>query len=358
MARAHDADDIAIIGWSVSPMVRNTDKTEVQMLLEVITDAVADAGITRKEVDFTCAGSCDYVAGQAFSFVQNIDAIGAWPPKRDSHVEMDGAWALYEAWVRLQFDDIGVALAMGSGRSSTADPTLIYPMEMDPFYLAPLGADATSFAALQARALIDAGKVTEAQMAEIAARCRRDAKANDRAQVAGDFDPQALLTADYVRAPLRRHDLPPITDGACAVVIARADKARELCEHPIWITGFAHYSELHNPGMRDLTTSRSTTLAAKAAGVVEPPVDAAEIQAASTLEEPVLVEALGVSADTVVNPSGGPLAANPIMATGLVRVAEAARQIRDHGRRRTLAHSTSGPCLQQNLVCVLEGDTK
>ena len=68
-------DDIALIGWSISPMVRNTDKTEAQLLLEVITGAVEDAGITRKEVDFTCAGSCDYVAGQAFSFVQNIDAI-------------------------------------------------------------------------------------------------------------------------------------------------------------------------------------------------------------------------------------------------------------------------------------------
>jgi acetyl-CoA acetyltransferase len=352
------ADDIAIIGWSVSPMVRNTDKTEVQMLLEVVTDAVADAGITRNDVDFTCAGSCDYVAGQAFSFVQNIDAIGAWPPKRDSHVEMDGAWALYEAWVRLLLGDIDVALAMGSGRSSTADPALIYPMEMDPFYLAPLGADATSFAALQARALIDAGKVTERQMAEIAARCRRDAQTNGQAQVTGEFDPQTLLENDYVRAPLRRHDLPPITDGACAVVIARADKARELCEHPVWITGIAHYSDLHNPGMRDLTTSRSTTLAAQAAGVGPRPVEVAEIQAAYTHEEPLLVEALGIGADTVVNPSGGPLAGNPIMATGLVRVAEAARQIRDHGKQRTLAHATSGPCLQQNLVCVLEGRSR
>ena len=123
-------------------MVRHTAKTETQMLLEVVTGAVDDAGITRAEVDFTCAGSCDYVAGQAFSFVQNIDAIGAWPPKRDSHVEMDGAWALYEAWVRLLLGDIDVAVAMGSGRSSTADPALIYPMEMDPYYLAPLGADA------------------------------------------------------------------------------------------------------------------------------------------------------------------------------------------------------------------------
>jgi acetyl-CoA acetyltransferase len=267
---------------------------------------------------------------------------------------MDGAWALYEAWVRLLLGDIDVALAMGSGRSSTADPGLIYPMEMDPYYLAPLGADASSFAAIQARAVVDAGIVSERQMAEVAARCRRDAKQSDYAQVAGDFDVDALLAEPYVRSPLRRHDLPPITDGACAVVIARADKAREMCEHPIWITGFSHATELHYPGMRDLTASRSSTLAAKAAGVEEAAIEVAEIQAAYTHEEPVLVDALGVG-DAVINPSGGPLAANPIMATGLVRVAEAARQIRDLGKHRTLAHSTSGPCLQQNLVCVLEG---
>jgi acetyl-CoA acetyltransferase len=46
------------------------------------------------------------------------------------------------------------------------------------------------------------------------------------------------------------------------------------------------------------------------------------------------------------------------MATGLVRVAEAAHQIRDAGKHRALAHSTSGPCLQQNLVCVLEGPSR
>jgi acetyl-CoA acetyltransferase len=353
-----NADDIAIIGWSVSPMVRHTDKTEAQMLLEVCTGAVEDAGITRAEIDFTCAGSCDYVAGQAFSFVQNIDALGAWPPKRDSHVEMDGAWAMYEAWLRLQIGDIDTALVMGSGRSSTADPTLIYPMEMDPYYLAPLGTDATSFAALQARALLDAGKITERQMAEVAARTRRDGKASPYAQVTGDFDVDALLAEPYVNAPLRRHDLPPITDGACAVVIARADRARELCENPVFITGFAHYTELHYPGFRELTTSPSTTLAAKAAGVDEGPIDVAEIQSAYTHEEAILVEALGLGADVSVNPSGGPQAANPIMATGLVRVTEAAKQIRDNGKQRTLAHSTSGPCLQQNLVCVLEGDAK
>lgn len=348
-------DDIAIIGWNISPMERHTGKTEAQLLNEVITGAVEDAGITRKEIDFTCAGSCDYVAGQAFSFVMNIDAVGAWPPKRDSHVEMDGAWALYEAWIRLMLGDIDVACAMGSGRSSTADPALIYPMEMDPYYLAPLGADAASFAALQARALLDAGKVTERQMAEIAARARRDAKSRSYNQVTGDFDVDTLLADDYVRSPLRKHDLPPISDGAAAMVIARADKAKELCEHPVWITGFAHYAELHYPGMRDLRVSNSTTLAAKAAGIEDGPIEVAEVQSAFTHEEVLLKEALGLGDDVPVNPSGGPLAGNPIMATGLVRIAEAAGQIRDHGKHRTLGHSTSGPCLQQNLVCILEG---
>jgi acetyl-CoA acetyltransferase len=353
---ARTPDDIAIIGWSFSPSERHTGKTESQMLLEVVSGAVADAGITRADVDFFCAGSCDYVAGQAFSFVQNIDAIGAWPPKRDSHVEMDGAWALYEAWVRLLLGDIDIAVAMGSGRSSTADPSLIYPMEMDPFYLAPLGADPVSLAGLQARVLIDQGVVTERQMAEVASRTRRDAQGNPAAQVSGDFDVDELLAADYVSAPLRRHDLPPITDGACAVVIARADRARELCERPAWITGFAHVSESHYPGMRDLRTSPSTTAAARAAGIDEgPPIEVAELQAAFTHEEPILAAALGLGPDTLINPSGGPQASNPIMATGLVRIAEAAHQIRDLGKQRTLGHSSSGPCLQQNLVCILEG---
>jgi acetyl-CoA acetyltransferase len=353
---ARGTDDIAIIGWSISDSERHTAKTESQMLLEVVSGAVGHAGITRAEVDFFCAGSCDYVAGQAFSFVQNIDAIGAWPPKRDSHVEMDGAWALYEAWTRLLLGDIDIAVAMGSGRSSTADPSLIYPMEMDPFYLAPLGADPVSLSALQARVLLDHGDVTERQMAEVAARTRGDAKANPQAQVSGDFDVDELLAADYVSAPLRRHDLPPITDGACAVVIARADKARELCERPAWITGFSHVSELHYPGMRDLRSSPSTTAAAKAAGIDDGPIEVAELQAAFTHEESILTKALGLGPDTLVNPSGGPQASNPTMATGLVRISEAARQVRDLGRHRTLGHSSSGPCLQQNLVCILEGD--
>ena len=132
---AHDttATDIAVIGWAHTPMVRHTDKSETQLLMEAITDAITPLGLTRADIDFTCLGSCDYITGQAFSFVSNLDAIGAWPPKRDSHVEMDGAWALYEAWLRLQEGDIEIAVVTGSGRSSNpaAIPGTRYPARLD-----------------------------------------------------------------------------------------------------------------------------------------------------------------------------------------------------------------------------------
>ncbi len=348
--------DIAIVGWAQTPMVRRTELSETHLLVDVITDALEPLALTRADIDFTCLGSCDYITGQPFSFVVNLDALGAWPPKQDSHVEMDGAWALYEAWLRLQHGDIEIAVVTGSGRSSTGDPSLIYPMEMDPYYLAPLGADPLTFAALQARAVIGAGIADERRMAEVAVRSRRDAIGNPYAQVSGHGDVEALLAGAYVRQPLRRHDLPPITDGACAMVLATAERARELCERPAFIRGLDHRTECHNPSFRDLADAPSVRIAAHAAGLGDGPVEFAELQAAFTHEELLLRHVLGLGDDVKVNTSGGALASNPIMATGLVRIGYAADHIFSGGRR-ALAHSTSGPCLQQNLVCILEGET-
>ena len=334
--------DIAVIGWAHTPMVRHTDKSETQLLMGAITDAIGPLGLTRADIDFTCLGSCDYITGQAFSFVSNLDAIGAWPPKRDSHVEMDGAWALYEAWLRLQEGDIEIAVVTGSGRSSTGDPALIYPMEMDPYFLAPLGADPLTFAALQARAGIAAGVADERTMAEVAVRAR------------GTGDVESLLAEEYLRQPLRRHDVPPITDGAAAMVLATGDRARQLVERPAYITGFDHRTECHNPSFRALDDSPSTRIAAEAAGLGDAPVEVAELQAAFTHEELLLRDVLGLGDDVAVNASGGALRDNPIMATGLCRVGHAADHIFGGGGR-ALAHATSGPCLQQNLICILEG---
>ena len=69
-------------------------------------------------------------------------------------------------------------------------------------------------------------------MAELVARTGRRPRTTRTPRCTGDFDVDELLADDYVREPLRRHDLPPITDGAAAMVLARGDRARELCERP------------------------------------------------------------------------------------------------------------------------------
>ena len=99
---------------------------------------------------------------------------------------MDGAWALYEAWVLLQEGEVDAALVYSFGRSSLGDLNEILTLQLDPYYEAPLWPDIVSLSALQARALIDSGKATEADFAAVASRIRRDALANPKAQVAKD----------------------------------------------------------------------------------------------------------------------------------------------------------------------------
>ena len=70
--------DIAIVGWAQTPMVRRTELSETHLLVDVITDALEPLALTRADIDFTCLGSCDYITGQPFSFVVNLDALGAW----------------------------------------------------------------------------------------------------------------------------------------------------------------------------------------------------------------------------------------------------------------------------------------
>ena len=343
--------DVAIVGYGQVPSVRCTEITETQMVLDATQQALRMAGVDRHDIGFTVSGSCDYLAGQAFAFVQTLEAIGAWPPISESHVEMDGAWAMYEGWTRLQEGDVDLVLVYSHGRSSPGTPWQVWPLQLDPYHLAPLGLDPWSLAALQARALLDGGVASERDFAEVVARNRANAVENEYAQVSGKFDVDTLLAEPYVRNPLRRHDLPPISDGAAAVVLAARDRAVGLAERPVWITGIDHRIDVHQPGMRDLTVSESTTRAA------DRPVEVAELSAPFSPQEVILRNALALDDSVEVNPSGGALAANPVMVTGLVRIIEAARQVRERGRDRVLAHATAGQALQQNLVCILEGDS-
>ncbi|MFF3055934.1 thiolase domain-containing protein [Streptomyces sp. NPDC057909] len=345
--------DVAIVAFAQTDHLRRTDElSEVEMLMPVLHQVLDATGLRARDIGFTCSGSSDYLAGRAFSFTMALDGVGAHPPISESHVEMDGAWALYEAWVKLRTGEADTALVYAYGKSSPGELRDVLTRQLDPYYVGPLWPDSVALAALQAQALIDAGETDEATLASIAARNRTAAADNPHAQLAG-----SVPAGDYVVRPLRTGDCPPVGDGAAAVVLAAGDTARALCTRPAWIRGIDHRIEAHSLGVRELTDSPSARLAAERAGAFERPVDTAELHAPFTSQEVVLRKALGLDDSVRVNPSGGALAANPVMAAGLIRLGEAAARIHRGESDRALAHATSGPCLQQNLVAVLEGET-
>jgi acetyl-CoA acetyltransferase len=336
--------DVAIIGFhQLPPVARDVTRDEAELVQPVVTEALRKAGVARAQVGFTVSGSCDYLIGRPFSFVSALDGVAPWPPIAESHVEMDGAWALYEAWVRLQQGDIDIALCYAYGKSSLGDLPAILTHQLDPYYLAPLGIDGISLAALQARALLDSGRASERDFAAVAA-ARRGG------------DAAAYLAAAYTVAPLRAHDCPSVSDGACAVVLAAGDAARTATRRA-WIRGIDHRVEPHQLGSRDLARSPSTALAAEHAGVGSlGTIDVAELHALFSHQELILRDALGLGDGVDVNPSGGPLVANAMMTDGLARIGLAAQRIMDGRATNAIGHATSGPCMQQNLVCALSAE--
>jgi acetyl-CoA acetyltransferase len=349
--------NVAVVGFAHAPHVRRTDGTTngVEMLIPCFAELYEELGITRTDIGFWCSGSSDYLAGRAFSFISAIDSIGAVPPINESHVEMDAAWALYEAYIKILTGEVDTALVYGFGKSSAGILRQILSRQTDPYTVAPLWPDSVSIAGLQARIGLDSGKWTHEQMAQVAIESFAQSERNDSEKPAKSID--ELLARPFFNDPLRRHDIAPITDGAAAIVLAAGDRARGLRENPAWIAGIEHRIETPVLGARNLTESPSTQAAAKAAARGNTgSLDVAEIHAPFSHQHLILAEAIRIPEKTKVNPSGGALSANPMFVAGLERIGFAAQHIWNGSAGRVLAHATSGPALQQNLVAVLEGN--
>jgi hypothetical protein len=217
---------------------------------------------------------------------------------------MDGAWALYEAWVRLQHGDIDVALVFASGMTSRCDLREVSAIQNDPYYLMPLWADYVSLASLQASA----------------------------------------VGADLPLVP------PATVDGAACVILAAGDKARSIAGRPAWIAGIDHRSDPHYVGVRDLSVSNSARIAGEQSGVSKSAVDVACLSAMFPHEERILRDALGLPDDVEVSLPDSVA----FIVAGLHQIGSAAQRILDGSASRVVGHASQGPCLQQNLVCVME----
>jgi acetyl-CoA C-acetyltransferase len=166
------------------------------------------------------------------------------------------------------------------------------------------------------------------------------------------------------------------TDGAVAVLLASEDIARRTARTPVWITGLGASMDRHSFAARRAGALEACAKAGESAcsragwKTVVPSV--AEVSGSSAVGEAMVLESLGLAAAgrglecgtdgsaLAVNRSGGALPADPIMATGLVRLAHAARQLTWpelyglKSARSALVHGVGGVGMQSHCVMTLE----
>lgn len=347
--------DVAIVAVAQTDLVPSDPAaTTPEMAFDVAHRAVAASGLGRREIDLTVSASSDMLEGRPFNFVRGLEALGAWPAVAYKHLEMDGAWAAWHAWAALLAGEASAALVVAWSKTSEASLHHVLNTRLDPFTLAPLGLDDVACAALQADAYLTRVGLGEDTLDAAVDASRRAAASNPRLGRMSDSPDGDAPAA----TPLRVRHLPRPADGACAIVLAAGDVAARVCRRPVWIRGADHRIEPGSLGHRDLSrvpaASRAAAGAAERAGWSPAAAGLAEIGASYAHQTSMLREALGLAPTAILNPSGGPLAADPISATGLIRLAEAAGRVAAGDASRAVAHAAAGAAMQHHIVWLLE----
>lgn len=223
----------------------------------------------------------------------------------------------------------------------------------DPIWERAVMAGAIGNFASMTSVYVNESGVTPEQAAKVAVKARRNACLNPHAQLKmPDLTVEQVLESKMLAYPVRMLDFCPSSDGACAVLFAADDDAASLAPRPAWVHAAvtAHDQQYMGDSPKRLAEMRSLIEARKRgyaqAGIDDPvrDLDVAEIYEPATYAELAMYECLAfcekggggrfiddgtplMHGALPVNPSGGCLSANPVGATALIRVAEAAMQV-------------------------------
>ncbi|HYC57425.1 MAG TPA: thiolase domain-containing protein [Candidatus Binatia bacterium] len=237
----------------------------------------------------------------------------------------------------------------------------------------PLVAGAGGYFAPIIRAYIDRSKAPADVGMHVAVKDRKNALKNPYAHLhLPDIDLETVANSPLLWDPLHYLDCCPSSDGACAMVLTSEELARKSPGKPAWVLGTAMKSEpTMFPGRNQMNPRAGRECAAdvyRQAGVTDPrrDIDVAEVYVPFSWYEPMWMENLGfagenegwkmtlegataMDGDMPINPSGGVLSSNPIGASGMIRFAEAAMQVRgtagEHqieGAKKALGHAYGG----------------
>lgn len=157
----------------------------------------------------------------------------------------------------------------------------------------------SSYAMAAARHMHEFGTTRE-QLGEVALAARRWAQLNPEATMRDPLTMQDYLSARLVCDPFGLRDCCLVTDGAAAVVMTRADRAKDLCSRPAYLLGAAHETTHREiAGMPSLTTTGVAEASRRAfaqAGIRPSDVDVVELYDAFTINTILFLEDMGFCA--------------------------------------------------------------
>ncbi len=376
----------AIIGVGMTPIEANKKSmTFADMAWEAVNRALNDAGMTINDIDNVITTSNDFWDGRTISCMAVGDASGA-ADKNVSCVEGDGTFGAFYGLTRAVSGSYETTLVTAHSKGSESVSSLITNAAFDPIYDRQLGMDMVSACAMQANAYMNRTGTTAEQLARVSVKNHGNAVKNPNTQLPMEISVHDVLNSEMISDPLHKLDCSPVSDACCAVIIANESKAKKFRQKPVWIKGVSFCSDAYFLGDRDLSKAASLTEAAskafKMAGIKNPKkdIDIAEVYDAFTYQELMWLEAMGLCGDgeagkliekgefdiggrLPVNPSGGLLSGHPVIAAGLIRVAEVVKQLRGDagdyqaGTPKTgVAQGVNGLCGQSHCVWVLGKD--
>ncbi|MGC9148786.1 MAG: thiolase domain-containing protein [Sulfolobales archaeon] len=374
--------DVAIIGVGHSNFGVRNDVNIAELAWESIREAIDDAGIDQKDIDFFVVSNVGAWSSEPLPAVV-LGEYSGLIPKGTARVEAacaSGSAAIKVGYEAIASGDADIVLVVGIEKmNESPTPTVVefigragnYFWEFHNFGLTFPG-----YYALYATAYMARYGATEEDLCQVAVKNHYYGSLNPKAQFRRPITVEECMKSRYIAWPLKLYDCSPITDGSAAVVLASEDVAKKLTDTPIWIKSIGYASDTSNLSKRENFLSlraavEAAKIAYKKARIDETePVkyfDVAEAHDCFTIAEILAYEDLGfvkrgeglklirekqtyIGGLIPVNLSGGLKAkGHPIAATGVSMAVELTKQLRQQVEKSRQAVIKRGMALAHNV---------
>jgi len=374
--------DVAIVGAAQTKY--ESAKSHLaynELVYEVVRELLETTGVKMAQIHSQITASQDMYDGKTISSMSVNEVVGGYL-KSECKVAADGLQALLYGVARVASGAFDYTLVVAHCKESEGKPHPITGSMFDPFVERPLGLDAMLATSMQAERYQTSRGITDDDLATISQRRHRQAARNSFSQRSGDYSVEQIKNSPVLMGRIHELLAGPTSDGACALLLARANEAKRFATKAVWVAGLGNSTDAYWTD-RDLTESKALQDAAgrayRAAGIDNPEkqINVAEVSARFAFEEPLYAEALALSktkkihewiaspdAGPSVNPSGGAITGNPATVVGLTRAIEVYLQLSGQAGEHQvehaglgLAHGRDGICGQNHSVVVMRSNS-